>query len=321
MPKPEPAAPAVLETAWQALRGSSATLALTLGARASPLARQVDAGWADPWAERLLAQCPWDLRRAGQDASLVRAVVLRSRIFDDAAREACARHDVFAVASIGVGLCTRQGRLAPECKGGDGGGPAWIDVDLPDVIALRRLLWHHALAAPANGGGCASGSGSGTCSGDVSEALHASQPASLLVACGLQDPAWLDAVPWRAGHRCLVLVEGVAPYVPPAAVPDMLRALAARARREGCGCRVVIDYLHRDFVPIAALQAGPAVLPVTTGFGHAEELAPLDSGFRLFRQWEPFGHFSEAHQRLEGDFRARHGHVPYAVACFDLQQP
>lgn len=319
MPEPEPERPAQLEAAWQALRGSSATLALTLGARASPLARQVDAGWADPWAERLLAQCPWDLHRAGQDASLVRAVVLRSRIFDDAVRDACACGDVFAVVSIGVGLCTRQGRLAAEGVGADGGGPIWIDVDLPDVIALRRLLWRHALAAAADGG---SGDGGGGAGPDaVSEAAHTAPPASLLVACGLQDPAWLDAVPWRAGRRCLVLVEGVAPYVPPAAVPDMLHALAARARREGCGCRVVIDYLHRDFVPIAALQAGPAVLPVTTGFGRAEELAPPDSGFRTLRQWEPFGHFSEAHQRLEGDFRARHGHVPYAVACFDLQWP
>lgn len=297
MPEPEPEQPAELEAAWQALRGSSATLALTLGARASPLARQVDAGWADPWAERLLAQCPWDLRGAGQDAALVRAVVVRSRIFDDAVRDACACGDVFAVVGVGIGLCTRQGRLAAEGSGADGAGPAWIDVDLPDVIALRRRLLHQALAAPADG-----------CGG-------------LLVACGLQDPAWLDAVPWRAGLRCLVLIEGVAPYVPPAAVPDMLRALAARARLEGCGCRVVIDYLHRDFVSIAALQAGPAVLPVTTGFGRAEELAPEDSGFRTVRQWEPFGRFSEAHRRLEGDFRARHGHAPYAVACFDLQQP
>jgi len=295
VPEPELPAPARTDAAWQALRGSSATLALTLGARASPLARQVDAGWADPWAERLLAQCPWDLRLAGQDASLVRAVVVRSRIFDGAVREACALQDVFAVVSIGVGLCTRQGRLAAEGPGADGSGPAWIDVDLPDVIALRRRLLHQALAAAPS--------------------------ASLLVACGLQDPAWLDAVPWRRGHRCLVLVEGVAPYVPAAAVTGMLRALAARARREGCGCRVVIDYLHRDFVPIAALQAGPAVLPVTTGFQRAEELAPEDAGFRTVRQWEPFGEFSEAHRRLEGDFRARHGHAPYAVACFDLQQP
>jgi O-methyltransferase involved in polyketide biosynthesis len=267
---------------------------LTLGARASPLARQVDAGWADPWAERLLAQCPWDLRRAGQDAALVRAVVVRSRIFDDAVRDACASGDVFAVVSIGIGLCTRQGRVAPECSGPQGHGPAWVDVDLPDVIALRRLLLPQALAAA---------------------------PASLLVACGLQDPAWLDAVPWRRGYRCLVLVEGVAPYVPATAMTGMLHALAVRARQEGCGCQVVIDYLHRDFVPIAALQAGPAVLPVTTGFQRAEALAPEDSGFRTVRLWEPFGEFSEAHRALQDDFRARHGHAPYAVARFDLQQP
>ncbi|CAM3666652.1 class I SAM-dependent methyltransferase [Paracidovorax anthurii] len=274
-----------LEDAWYALRGSSVTLALTLSARASPLARQIDAQWEDAWAERLLEKCPWDLRPVANDESLVRAIVVRSRIFDDHVRDACAQEDVHAVVSVGAGLCTRWGRLA-----GVRGVQRWIDVDLPEVIALRRLL------------------------------LEDGARDSRFVACSLSEPAWLDAIPWQRGRLFVVLLEGVAPYVPEAAIQGMLQALARRARQEDCRCRVVLDYLHRDFVPVAALQAGPAVLPVVSGFRDASELDSGRSGFRVVHECEPFGLFSDGHRRFESDYRMRHGHAPYAVACLQLER-
>ncbi|XDF37689.1 class I SAM-dependent methyltransferase [Paracidovorax avenae] len=278
-----PEGAAGLAGAWEALRGSSATLALTLSARASPLAREADAGWLDPWAAPLLAQCPWDLRRAADDAALVRAVVVRSLVFDRLVRQACAERSVHAVASLGVGLCTRQGRLAPSLP-----GVGWIDADLPEVIALRRLLLPSVAADPGR-----------------------------QVASALQDSAWLDAMPWQEGRHFIVLLEGVAPYVPPADIRHLLERLAARARRESCGCRVVLDYLHPDFVPIAAWQAGPAMLPVVSGFRDAAALVEGDTGFHVLQECQPFGLFSAAHRRFEDEFRGRHGHVPYAVACLE----
>ncbi|AVS74279.1 poly(3-hydroxyalkanoate) synthetase [Paracidovorax cattleyae] len=284
MPAVPPEGAAGLAGAWEALRGSSATLALTLSARASPLACETDAAWVDPWAAPLLAQCPWDLRRAADDPALVRAVVVRSRVFDRLLLQACAERPVHAVASLGVGLCTRQGRLAPSLPGVE-----WIDADLPEVIALRRLLLP-SVAAPLPG---------------------------LQVAGALQDGAWLDAMPWQPGRHFLVLLEGVAPYVPPEDVLHLLERLAARARREGCGCRVVLDYLHPDFVPIAAWQAGPAMLPVVSGFRDAAALVEGSTGFCVLQECRPFGLFSEAHQRFEDEFRGRHGQVPYAVVCLE----
>ncbi len=41
------------------------------------------------------------------------------------------------------------------------------------------------------------------------------------------------------------------------------------------------------------------------------------TGFRVLQECRPFGLFSEAHRRFEDEFRGRHGHVPYAVACLE----
>ncbi len=242
-----PEGPVGLAGTWEALRGSSATLALTLSARASPLAREADAAWVDPWAAPLLAQCPWDLRRAADDPALVRAVVARGLVFDRLVLQACAERPVHAVLSLGAGLCTRQGAgWRRPCRASNGSMPT-----------------------------CRKSSPCGACS---------CLPSRPRARAGwfpgtLQDDTWLEAMPWQEGRSFLVLLEGVAPYVPPADIRHLLERLAARARRAGCGCRVVLDYLHPDFVPIAAWQAGPAMLPVVSGFRDA---AALVEGARAF---------------------------------------
>ena len=68
--------------AWAALADSSATLALTLAARAVAPTRLVDLNWHDPLAQRIAQACPLPLNELTQDDSLVRGIVLRSVLFD-----------------------------------------------------------------------------------------------------------------------------------------------------------------------------------------------------------------------------------------------
>lgn len=60
-------------------------------------------------------------------------IVLRTREFDRYARDFLTRHPVAVVVHIGCGLDCRFERV-------DNGTVAWYDLDLPEVIALRRKL-------------------------------------------------------------------------------------------------------------------------------------------------------------------------------------
>jgi O-methyltransferase involved in polyketide biosynthesis len=103
------------------------------------------------------------------------AIILRSREFDRHARDFLARHPEAVVVHIGCGLDTRFERV-------DNGRVEWYDLDLPDVIELRRKLI-----------------------GGEGERYH-------LLACSVLDSAWLDTVSAHRQRPYLFLAEGVLMY-------------------------------------------------------------------------------------------------------------
>jgi O-methyltransferase involved in polyketide biosynthesis len=64
------------------------------------------------------------------------AIILRNRKFDRYARDFLGRHPEAVVVHIGCGLDSRFERVCSEQP--DNGQVEWYDLDLPDVIALRR---------------------------------------------------------------------------------------------------------------------------------------------------------------------------------------
>jgi O-methyltransferase involved in polyketide biosynthesis len=123
------------ETAYQDLSGVAETLLIILAIRAFESQRP-DALIKDERAEVLVSQMDQDFLRKKlakiEDYSQV-ATILRSRDFDRHARDFLARHPEAVVVHIGCGLDTRFERL-------DNGRVEWYDLDLPDVIELRRKL-------------------------------------------------------------------------------------------------------------------------------------------------------------------------------------
>lgn len=86
----------------------------------------------DPWAAKLVEQLDWDFSKLDGSHALSGAPI-RSLVFDGMVREAVRTREHVTVVDIGVGLNTRAQRMhLPDVR--------FVEVDLPDVVALRRRL-------------------------------------------------------------------------------------------------------------------------------------------------------------------------------------
>ncbi|SDH37224.1 O-Methyltransferase involved in polyketide biosynthesis [Lentzea fradiae] len=129
----------------------------------------------DDAAKRAVERIDYDFGKTGMTTTTAVGVAIRARVLDDWTREFIARHPSCTVLHLACGLDTRAHRLErPETV-------RWVDVDMPDVVALRRRI----LPEPA---------------GDYA-----------LVASSVTEDAWLDAVP--ADRPVVAVFEGLSMYL------------------------------------------------------------------------------------------------------------
>ncbi|MFI6012281.1 class I SAM-dependent methyltransferase [Streptomyces sp. NPDC051243] len=105
------------------------TLLIPLYGRAVETRKQ-DAALRDPRAEEIVASIDYDFTRFDDLPSLI-GTVLRTSLFDRWVADFLAAQPTGTVVEIGTGLNTRYERV-------DNGQARWFDLDLPDVIELRR---------------------------------------------------------------------------------------------------------------------------------------------------------------------------------------
>lgn len=123
-------------------------------------------------------------------ATLVTTMALRIRRFDRYVSAFLEREPDGVVVNLGCGLDDRRRRT-------DNGRVRWFDLDLPEVIALRR------------------------------EYLPESDRMRFL-ASSVLDLRWLDALPNEPGQRFLFVAEGLFMYLPTDGVKTLVLALAER---------------------------------------------------------------------------------------------
>ena len=87
----------------------------------------------DPKAAEMVEAIDWDYQRFGQRSRMA-ACALRTVMFDEWVKDFLGRHPDGTVVEIGAGLNTRFERL-------DNGRVRWFDLDLPDVVELRRRFF------------------------------------------------------------------------------------------------------------------------------------------------------------------------------------
>ena len=176
----------------QNLSDVAETLLIPLYVRAIESQRP-DALLKDEKAVALITQTDRDfswIKRLKMDEGDKTALVLRNREFDRHVRDFLARHPQAVVVHIGCGLDSRFERV-------DNGLVEWYDLDLPEVIELRRKFI-----------------------GGEGARYH-------LLACSVFDGTWLSTVSAHRQRPFLFLAEGVLMYFKEAQVKSLVLTLRA----------------------------------------------------------------------------------------------
>jgi len=239
------------ETTLQSLSDVAKTLLVPLYIRAIESQRP-DALLKDEEAVRLIRQLGYDFSRVKQaniDEETRVALLLRNREFDRYARDFLARHPETVVVYIGCGLDARFERV-------DNGQVEWYDLDLPEVIELRRKFI---------GGEGARG--------------H-------FLACSALDSAWLNAVSFHRQRPFLFLAEGVFMFFEEAQVKSLVLML----KEHFPGAELVFD----AFSPLMVWAHNRRVAGDEIGarchwaLKRGQALESWGDGICLLEEWFPF---------------------------------
>ncbi len=145
---------------------------------------------------------------------LVTTLALRIRRYDRYVRTFLSREPDAVVVNLGCGLDDRRRRV-------DNGRVRWYDLDLPEVIALRRRF--------------------------LSETER-----FRFIASSVPDFTWLDELPQEPGSKFLFVAEGLFMYLEEDEVRRLVTALLDRHP----GSELVAEVAHRRIVEISQGRLG-----------------------------------------------------------------
>ncbi|HZU87451.1 MAG TPA: class I SAM-dependent methyltransferase [Anaerolineaceae bacterium] len=232
------------------LGGVAETLLIPLYCRAIETQRP-DALIKDKKALAIVNQLDCDFSRLRLHGLAEPATILRIREFDRMAREFLARNPEAVVVHIGCGLDTRFERV-------DNGRVEWFDLDLPEVIDLRRSLI-----------------------GDEKGRYH-------LVNGSIFENAWQDSMRAYHGRPFLFIAEGVLPYFKEARV----RSLVVTLRRQFPGAELVFDGISPTILWTDNLRLAMTKVKARLHWGlkGGKDLESWENGIQLLEEWFYFDH-------------------------------
>jgi O-methyltransferase involved in polyketide biosynthesis len=200
----------------------------------------------DEKAVEIVRQMDYDFRQMKLSGGDKVAMILRLREFDRLAKELLTRHPDSVVVHIGCGLDTCFERV-------DNQQVEWYDLDLPEVIELRKTLI-----------------------GGEKARYH-------LLSCSVFEEAWLEALQIHAPRPFLFLAEGVLPYLEERQIKTLVLTLQSRFP----GAELVFD-AHTPFaIWTDNLQFAISGLSVRMHWGlkHAKDLESWGAGIALLEEW------------------------------------
>ncbi len=154
----------------------------------------------DAKADEIVRSVPYDFSRVAHPG-LAYLLAARSKLLDEWAREFLEVNPTAVVLNLGCGLDARILRVAPVPSVG------WYDVDLPEVIELRRRFF-------------------------------ADRPGYAMTAASITSAGWLGSLP--RDRPLLMVADGVLEYLPGPEVAALLRRLLDRFPRG----RLIFDVLN-----------------------------------------------------------------------------
>jgi len=246
------------------LSGVAETLLIKLYIRATESQRP-DALIKDERAEALVRQLDAETLRKTlaltEDTGRL-VLILKSREFDRFAQDFLGRHPDAAVVQFGCGLDTRFERVCSELP--NNGLVDWYDLDLPEVIDLRRALI-----------------------GDEGGNYH-------LLAGSVLEDAWLEAVEPHRQRPFLFMAEGVFMYFTEGQVKTLMLTL----KENFPAAELVFD----AYSPFMRWAHNLRVFRKRIGahlnwdLKHSQDLEGWGAGIRLLDESYPF-QFPEVDQR------------------------
>lgn len=243
----------MVESTMDDLSGVAATLLIPLYVRAIESQRP-DALLRDGKAVALVTQRAADfawIKKIQMDQDDQIALILRNREFDRHARDFLARNPESVVVHIGCGFDSRFDRV-------DNGLVEWYDLDLPEVIALRRKF----------------------IGGEGTRYHHI--PGSVF------DSAWVDTVRIHRERPFLFLAEGVFMYFEEA----YIRSLVLMLRDCFVGAELVFDAFSPFAVRMNNFRFKISRTELSAryhwGLKHSRDLESWGKGIHLLDEWFPF---------------------------------
>jgi len=238
----------------QNLIGVTETLLLPLYIRALESQRP-DAIIKDEKAVALIQNLAYDSSwmdqmKVGEDDKAF--IILRNQEFDRCVRNFLDRHPQAVVVHIGCGLDSRFERV-DNCQ------VEWYDLDLPEVIELRRKLIR----------------------GEGDRYHH--------LSCSALDNDWMDTVSMLQPSPTLFLAEGVFMYFEEAEAKELVLSL----QEHFPGAELVFDAVSPYIVWTSNLRFARTKIGARYHFGlkHGKDLEKWADGVRLLDEWFLLDHF------------------------------
>jgi methyltransferase (TIGR00027 family) len=186
-------------------------------------------------------------------STLTRFVAIRARKFDAIVDDFVREHPSCTVVNLGCGFDTRYWRI-------DHAGCEYIELDLPEVVALKR------------------------------EALKGEVPYELL-GCSVLDPSWIEKLTRSGRRNFLLLAEGLFMYLPKRDVIALFREMAARFLDSRIAFEVVSDkYMRGLWKKVLVIKVKhelgfDAGSSMDFGVREAREIESYGAGLKVIDEW------------------------------------
>jgi O-methyltransferase involved in polyketide biosynthesis len=258
------------------LNNVAETMLITLYLRTME-SKRPDALMRDEKSEALIKQIDYDFDRVKQvpmsEVNKV-TIILRNRKFDSYVRDFLAVYPEAAIVHIGCGLDTRFERVAESNVQVE-----WYDLDLPEVIELRRKLI-----------------------GDEMEHYH-------LLGYSVFDNNWMDAVSTYCQRPFMFLAEGVTMYFE----EEQVRSIVLNLRDHFPEAELVFDafspfHIWRSNLQVSRSKVSKSFPRFHWGTWSGKEVEAWGDGIQLLDDW---GYLDDPEQRLSYYRWLRH--VPLAA--------
>jgi O-methyltransferase involved in polyketide biosynthesis len=231
------------------LAGVPETLLIPLYIRAKE-AKRPDSMLKDEQAIEMVQRINYDFSRIKLQGHDELGLVLRVREFDRFARDFLAARPDGVVIHIGCGLDTRFERV-------DNGRVEWYDLDLPEVIELRRKLIR-----------------------DEGGRYH-------LLDCSVFDPAWIEKVSALRPRPFLFIGEGIFPYFE----AEQIKSLVLKLQAIFPNAELVFDAHTPWVIHTDNLQLLFSRMKARLRFAlrHGRDVESWSPGIRMLEEWFYFG--------------------------------